>query len=65
VTGNAGRSNLDQISDGLFSISKPNIQLFATWLHQWLDERRKIENAKESDIQRNNFIQQLLRYDSS
>ena len=61
VTGNAGRTNLDQISDGLFAISKPNVQDFSTWLHRWLAERRKMTNSKESDIQRSNFIQQLLR----
>ena len=61
ITGNAGRAILDYIGDGLFFISKPNVQNFAFWLNQWLAERRKLPNCKESDIQRNNFVQQLVR----
>ena len=61
ITGNAGRQLLDYIGDGLFFISKPNVQHFAAWLQHWLQERRQVPGCKESDIQRANFVQQLIR----
>ena len=64
ITGNAGRQLLDFIADGLFALSKPNVTVFAQWMNFWKNERiNKFEaaNGKETEAQRNHFIQQLIR----
>lgn len=64
VTGNAGRQLMDFIADGLFALSKPNVTVFAQWMNFWKNERvKKYEaaNGKESEAQRNHFIQSLIR----
>jgi len=64
ITGNAGRQLMDFIADGLFALSKPNVTVFAQWMNFWKNERiKKFEavNGKESEAQRNHFIQSLIR----